>query len=362
MGRQLPGQEDVAVGPEGQQGRHRGHHGQQPHPSVMAPSHQAPDHHGHRTEPEILRGQDRPLAPAHHPAHGGPEEPGGQGRGGQYELLGHRASIGRVEVRPHQTAQVGWAGQGEPHRIGQQDPAGDRGRSEAHDGVVETLVQVGRMPPGGPDRHHGDPDDHHDGHDDEDLAPDEELHRHQQAQDHAGQDGRARSSEQQLVQAQNDQGRHHRHPQHEVGVGQAHQDEGREAVEQTGEEGRRRPGHPPTHQDEHGQGRQGRGQGQGHVHRGDGPEQPRDRGKDHADGQDAGIGRQVDPPGVAGGGRVEGIEAVGYGVGRPFDEPGEQGAVTTAAGGGGGGVPGPHVPPQHHGQGQIARSRQEQRP
>ncbi len=73
------------------------------------------------------------------------------------------------------------------------------------------------------------------------------------------------------------------------------------------------------------------------------------------------VGEQVDPARMGHGRRVEAGRARGPdGVGRPGEEPEEEGAVAAAAGRGRGRVGGPHVPPQHQGDQQIADGRGEQ--
>ncbi len=144
------------------------------------------------------------------------------------------------------TAPERWAGtgQGEPHRVGEQDAGRGRGGDQTHRGVVNAAPELGRMPEGGSDDDDADADHRGDGHDHQDLGADEELEGDQQPEHHPDPYRTTTPSDQQLVQAGHDQRRDEGHPEHQVGVGETDQDEGREPVEQASEERCRRPGHP----------------------------------------------------------------------------------------------------------------------
>ena len=154
----------------------------------------------------------------------------------------------------------------------------------------------------------------------------------QQAEEHAGHDGAVALAHEDLVEHGQDQRQHHERRRHEVGALQAGQHEGREAVEQAAEEGGRGPGRPaPDGPRTPCRRVQGGRDGGGHVERGHGPPDPRDRDQRHAQPRHRRLGQQVDPAGMEQRRGEEGVLPVRQRGGRPLEEPQEEGGIPAAA-------------------------------
>ena len=100
-----------------------------------------------------------------------------------------------------------WAGPAsrEPCRIGEEDYCGYRPRRETHEGEAGMLAKLLRPPPCGVHHDKSHSEHHAEQHDDEHLGPQEELDRHEEGEEHASGDRSASLSDQELVQADDDE-------------------------------------------------------------------------------------------------------------------------------------------------------------
>ena len=93
----------------------------------------------------------------------------------------------------------------------------------------------------------------------------------------------------------------------------------------------RLPGDPAPQEDEHGQGGERGAEREGHVRCSHWAEDPSHGSQHHADTHFAGIGQQIDSGWMEHRGRIQRVEPVRDGVGRPREKPSEQGAVLAPA-------------------------------
>ena len=178
------------------------------------------------------------------------------------------------------------------------------------------------------------------------LGAEEELEHDQSGEQGPDPVGRAPLADQQLVEGQHDQRRDGQEGDVELVEGELGEHEGGEAVGDPPEECGGTPGDPAPQQHEHGEGREGRRQGEGHVHRRDRPGHQGHRGQEDPECQHAGVGEQVDPGRMEQPLRIEHAVPVAERVCGPGEEPEEPGGVAAPAGGGRRGVGAPHAPPQ----------------
>ena len=197
-----PGHERLAPIPERHGHSQHRHDAEEPDPAVAAEGEGAGDDDNEDAEPEVVRGQNRALVAADPLEVGRSEEERARGRRrrGQ-ELVEGGAAQGKDRIRPDGPGKVGRAGQGEPHRIGQQDDRGDSAGDKAADGMARTRPERGEVVDGPIANNEHEAHEARGHHDEQDLGPDEELHGDEEPGGDPDGQGGPSLSEDQFVQA-----------------------------------------------------------------------------------------------------------------------------------------------------------------